>query len=335
MRKTVVVTGATGFIGQAVVQEAKKAGWHVVGIGRSNMPAPTDKIAYCAIDLSATDALDKLKPHVSSASAVIHLASVMSGDAKAHDLGTIKPTQCVLSALQGLKTRLVLVSSMAVFGYASLPDGALLDELTPIDIDLDKRDPYASAKITQERMAVSQAVKDSLNLFIVRPGAIYGPGRLSTGRLGLSFKGLILQIGKATHIPAIDVRHVAKALVQAATMERPEDTSAHYGAVKGQITAVNLIDPHPPTAAQWARSVGKKTLVLPHKPLFKVLEFLDLVGSFFPRFYRLVPSSLKYGNFSARFRPLYYSTTKSQDVFDVQSGSSFTNAIRDYQSRDT
>jgi uncharacterized protein YbjT (DUF2867 family) len=71
-----LVTGATGYIGSAVVPEFLEAGHEVVGLARSDASSAALRTAWAEVHRGALDDLDILRNDAASADGLIHLASL-------------------------------------------------------------------------------------------------------------------------------------------------------------------------------------------------------------------------------------------------------------------
>src|SRR5262245_63235587 len=126
----VFVTGASGFIGSAVVAELIGAGHSVVGLARSE--ASADAVAAAGADVLRGDLgdLDALRAGAEAADGVIHLAFHHDfdnyGDAAEMDRNAI---EALGSALAGSDRPLVVASGVAVVDPGRLVTEA--DPMTP------------------------------------------------------------------------------------------------------------------------------------------------------------------------------------------------------------
>lgn len=280
-----VVTGASGFIGRAVVDAALRRGHRVVALLRS------DRVAFPAdVDVVHADLADssELGSALAGADAVIHCAASMGTSEEEQRRDTVDATRNLLDALeQAGVARLVLASSLAVYDH--LRCGTRLDESSPLESDPAARGAYIGAKLEQERMAGERG----LDVRVLRPGLVWGAGRGWFYHLGLAVGArLWVALCGAGRLPLVHVERCADAFVLAAEAERG-------GFV------VNVIDDAPPRRVDYMRRLAAEAsprpvvISLPWALLSAVARAANLVGV---RAGMLHPARL-----AARCRPLEYS----------------------------
>ena len=112
-------------------------------------------------------------------------------------LDTVVGSKYLLEAILTSKPRrVVLISSLAVYGVSELRERGVIDENTPLERHPEKRDVYSHAKLRQERLFVEYQKRGTFELVTLRPGVLYGPGAaaLST-RIGIKVGSVILPLG--------------------------------------------------------------------------------------------------------------------------------------------
>ncbi|OFX12873.1 MAG: hypothetical protein A2516_05730 [Alphaproteobacteria bacterium RIFOXYD12_FULL_60_8] len=222
MRNHVLVTGANGFVGSAVCKLLLARGHQVSGAVRRPKTLPPEITPRKIDDIGpATDWMDALF----TVDTVIHLAArvhVMHETAKdplAHfrkvnTEGTLHLAR--QAAAQGVR-RLVFVSTIKVNGEAT--EGRGFTEFDPAD----PADPYAQSKWEAEQGLKEIAAKTGLEVVIVRPPLVYGPGVKG------NFRSLIELCAKHIPLPlknvlnrraVIYVDNLAHALVTCATADK-------------------------------------------------------------------------------------------------------------------
>ncbi|GAA4831411.1 SDR family oxidoreductase [Paenibacillus vulneris] len=117
----VFVTGATGFVGSAVVRELIAAGHQVVGLARSDKSAAALQAAGAEVQRGSLEDINSLQEGVSAADGVIHLAfnhdfSNFAAAAEADG----RAIEAIGAALEGTKKPLVVTS-----GTLALPLGRI------------------------------------------------------------------------------------------------------------------------------------------------------------------------------------------------------------------
>jgi NAD dependent epimerase/dehydratase len=181
--KTVVVTGAGGFIGSALVEHLVADGARVRAVLRYTSRGkrgglelmPADVLEQVDITLGDVRDLDAMREVARGAHAIFHLAALVgipySYEHPQEVIDTnIVGTSNILLAAKELATleRVVITSTSEVYGSAlHVP----MDEQHP----LQAQSPYSATKIAADALALSFYRSFSLPVTVVRPFNSYGP----------------------------------------------------------------------------------------------------------------------------------------------------------------
>lgn len=181
----IFVTGASGFIGSAVVKELLMHGHEVTGLARSKESAEKLSAMGAAVQMGALEDLESLKAGVRANDAVIHLAFLndfSSAEAFYHS-GTVdvEAIEAMGEVLAGTDKPLVITS-----GIAGIKNGHFITEQDVQDEEATKQSPRRS------EVAASQLKERHINVSIVRlPPTVYGNGRAG-------FTSMLIALAKQT-----------------------------------------------------------------------------------------------------------------------------------------
>lgn len=309
----ILITGANGFIGHRAVDAARAAGHEVLALVRDPAAVPESwasdsGITTARLDLAAAEAQDRLAELLAGAEAIIHAAAIMSGDAARQISDTVAATDTVLAALKACNPppRMVLVSSLSVYDGQALETGSVLTEASPLEAAPTARDAYCQAKLTQESHTRAAAKAQGFELWILRPGAVFGPGRLWNGHLGHPCGPVLIQMESNGEIPVSFVEHTAQALVLAAT------TPAEG------IEVINVIDDDLPDRATYIAALrrgGWPRLVLPLS--WRLLTAAGGLVHRVPGLGRKLPGLLSPAILHARMKPLRFDNARLHARLDM------------------
>jgi nucleoside-diphosphate-sugar epimerase len=188
---TILVTGATGFIGTRLVQALVLRGHRVRALSRRDRPAPLpgfdrsdgDPLRHEHVELVRGDITDResLDRAVQRCDYVFHLAAYAKNWApspRTYQEMNVDAVRNVFDAASrsGVR-RIVWTSSIVTLGPT--PPGEIGDEAMPRTTNRCLTD-YEASKLAAEREALGY-VGRGLPLVIVNPTRVYGPGHLTEG----------------------------------------------------------------------------------------------------------------------------------------------------------
>jgi len=226
----VLLTGATGYIGQHCAAELLRQGFDVVGTMRSRNKAeatraalakvaPVDRLSFAEADLLSDKGWDAA---VQGCTFALHVASpfVLAEPKDENELiaPAVEGTRRVIAAAQRAAVKRMVLTSSIFAMIAGRNTGRYgPDAWSDTDANIGA---YARSKTLAERAAWAAANGGNMELTVVAPGAVFGPS------LGAKLEGQSVALmsamigGKMPMIPdlsmgMVDVRDVARLHVEA------------------------------------------------------------------------------------------------------------------------
>lgn len=216
-----LVTGATGFLGSAIVERLPP------GSTRALVRRRTRLLDARGVEqvIGDVEDMDSVRAAMIGVDRVYHLAGLVSRDAKdttrlmrVHVDGTRNVLRAAKDA--GVE-RLVLASSSGTIAVSK--DPVVTNETAPFAFEVVKGWPYYLSKIFQEELALEFWKKEALPIVIVSPSLLLGPGdeRGSSTEDVLRFLRRKIPALTEGGVSFVDVRDAADAFLAAMEKGRP------------------------------------------------------------------------------------------------------------------
>jgi nucleoside-diphosphate-sugar epimerase len=161
----VLITGANGFIGNTLMRYYKTQKVPVIGV---DLIGNDDDIVQG--DIANPETISHL---LESCDVVVHTAALVSNSIADSDMWRVNvlATRNLIAAAEKYKVRrFVQLSSIVAYGNAAEGE---LDEDQPVHAD---GGSYVLTKLASEHTVLAAQARSSLELVVIRPGDVYGPG---------------------------------------------------------------------------------------------------------------------------------------------------------------
>jgi len=273
-RATTLLTGATGFLGRALLERLLEAGEQVRVLVR-RQPAgrlfshPRVELAYG--DLGDPEAVDRA---VQGIKLIYHVGAATSGSWPDYQRGTVCGTRNVVSACTRHRVqRLVYVSSLSVLDYHAVSCAQPVDESAAVEPRPECRGHYTLSKTQAERI-VRDAIRDhNLPAVILRPGQIFGPSDAHPsiyGTVTLGNRCIVVGDGSC-RLPLIYLDDVVDAILLAA--DRPGACGSIF----------HVVDPEPITQNEFLSHARSAAVRAPRMLLYAAALAAELAGKLLRR----------------------------------------------------
>lgn len=317
-----LVTGANGMLGQAVVAEACRRGHGVRALVR-----PAARIDGLGWDRSVDVVRADLRTSTNLAAAfdgvdlLVHLAAAVTGGEDLQFASTVRGTERLLEAMAESQTRaLVLASSLSVYDWRKIHHR--LTEQSPLEADVYARDGYAIAKIWQERLVRRYSEKHSWRLTVLRPGFIWGAQSPAVSGLGQAVGSAFVVVAPRARLPLTHVANCADAVLTAA--ESPLASSETF----------NIVDEHAVSSWHYVSSYMRHTgrqrfrVPVPYWLGFGLVWIAHATSKILFRGKGKLPSVLVPRRFEARFKPVSCSHQKLRSILGWSPPFGFEECLR-------
>jgi len=215
----ILVTGASGFLGQHLVERLVQGGHRVRALARTRPAGGAEgAVEWFTADLHDKDALRKA---LAGVEVLYHLAGRVSFDPKdgpaLHALHVQGTRELLAEAKEARVGRVVLASTSGTIAVSK--EERVATEADDYPIAVVGRWPYYLSKIYEEKLALEYCRRHGIPLVVLNPSLLMGPGdaRLSSTWTVLKFLNREIPGMPSGGLSFVDVRDAADAFAAALT----------------------------------------------------------------------------------------------------------------------
>jgi nucleoside-diphosphate-sugar epimerase len=219
MKQTkVLVTGATGFLGNRLVKRLVDDRYPVRALARrQSRMAALEKLG---VEIALGDLGDEISiaAAVNGVDVVVHAAAGTSGTKTDSDTATIQGTRNILDACRSSHVRkLVYISSCNVYEVAGYTENQIVTEDAQLERLPLRRGHYSAAKLHAEARVTEVMHQDGCPIVVLRLGTLYGlGGEVYSNMIGARFAGHIFVVfgDGDSELPLVHVDNAVDAIVE-------------------------------------------------------------------------------------------------------------------------
>ena len=166
MTKSLLVTGATGFIGSKLVETLLDRNYHVISLARPGKQVDVRSELVVA-DLTNSN----LRIPIDEIDCVVHLAShtPLERDKKTLEKVNLQGTKNLFSQLKDKTKSIIYISGLGVYGD---PKGEIIDESHPYFQTTD----FVRIRLEAQKFLETKCNEFGINFSVIHFGDVYGPG---------------------------------------------------------------------------------------------------------------------------------------------------------------
>ena len=180
MKKKLLITGSSGYLGREIISDPRIKKFEIITLDKNKVFNPD-----IYVDLNSENLEDMLSKTLDLEAnySILNLAAARTDYAsnETYFLENIEATENFLSVLDSMKVsvkKFIHLSSVAIFeGFKLMEKEVCFDELSSDNC-------YQYSKATQERIITRWAEKNNIELTVIRPSAIFSKNQPNNTNIG-------------------------------------------------------------------------------------------------------------------------------------------------------